>query len=123
MWIVQSPRPLKHQELEELGAGMAGGCFDTANEDGGGENGSSNAAVSHGTAGGDGAFGLKKKGRIARQSAQWLDLRLFVTTAQCLSALRAGGYTIWATDLSQVCGPCTHAGHPCNISVAAHRAP
>eukprot|EP00198_Chlamydomonas_reinhardtii_P005129 XP_001694465.1 predicted protein [Chlamydomonas reinhardtii] len=43
----------------------------------------------------------KKRGRIARCSSQWLDIRTFPTTAECVAALRADGREIWATDLAQ----------------------
>jgi hypothetical protein len=54
----------------------------------------------------------KKRGRIARCSAQWLDVKSFATTAACVAALRADGREIWATDLSQVRAPAAtnHAG-------------
>lgn len=78
---------MKHLELDELGlwTGDEAGC-----------SGQQQQQVH------DGGFTLKKKGRIARQSAQWLDLRLFATTGQCIQALRTEGYIIWATELSQV---------------------
>ncbi|KAG2454106.1 hypothetical protein HYH02_001145 [Chlamydomonas schloesseri] len=43
----------------------------------------------------------KKRGRIARCSSQWLDIKTFATTAECVAALRADGREIWATDLAQ----------------------
>jgi tRNA G18 (ribose-2'-O)-methylase SpoU len=42
----------------------------------------------------------KKKGRIARASTQWLDVRVFTSTADALRELKAAGWTIWATDLN-----------------------
>ncbi|KAG2432545.1 hypothetical protein HXX76_008890 [Chlamydomonas incerta] len=42
----------------------------------------------------------KKRGRIARCSSQWLDVKTFPTTADCVAALRADGRQIWATDLA-----------------------
>lgn len=42
----------------------------------------------------------KKKGRIARASTQWLDVRVFSSTAAAVEELRTQGYTIWATDLN-----------------------
>ncbi|KAG2498780.1 hypothetical protein HYH03_003519 [Edaphochlamys debaryana] len=43
----------------------------------------------------------KKRGRIARCSSQWLDIRTFATTAECVAALHADSREIWATDLAQ----------------------
>ncbi|MDA1260676.1 MAG: RNA methyltransferase [Planctomycetota bacterium] len=37
---------------------------------------------------------------VTRGAAAWLELHRFTTSAECLAALRAGGWTIWATDLS-----------------------
>ncbi|WIA21626.1 hypothetical protein OEZ85_000808 [Tetradesmus obliquus] len=42
----------------------------------------------------------KKKGRIARASTQWLDVRVFTSTAAAVWELKAGGWAIWATDLN-----------------------
>ena len=38
---------------------------------------------------------------FAQKATEWLDVREFDTTAECLAALRQDGYAIWATDLSQ----------------------
>jgi len=38
---------------------------------------------------------------FARKATEWLDVREFDTTTECLSSLREDGYEIWATDLSQ----------------------
>lgn len=43
----------------------------------------------------------RKRGRIARCSSQWLDIRTFPTTAECVAALQADGREIWATHLAQ----------------------
>jgi hypothetical protein len=40
--------------------------------------------------------------RLSRQSAQWLDVREFGTTAECVAAMKEGGWEVWATDLSEV---------------------
>ena len=37
----------------------------------------------------------------ARKASQWLTLREFATTAECIKALREEKMEIWATDLSQ----------------------
>jgi hypothetical protein len=42
----------------------------------------------------------KKKGRIARASTQWLDVRVFTSTAAAVAELKAAGWTMWATDLN-----------------------
>lgn len=42
----------------------------------------------------------RKKGRVARQSGQWLDVRVFSSTAECISALMYDAREIWSTDLS-----------------------
>lgn len=44
---------------------------------------------------------FRKRVRLSRQSAQWLDVREFSTTAQCVTALQEGGWQVWATDLSE----------------------
>ncbi|KAG1657550.1 hypothetical protein FOA52_005436 [Chlamydomonas sp. UWO 241] len=44
---------------------------------------------------------FRKRVRLSRQSAQWLDVREFATTAECVAALAAGGWEVWATDLSE----------------------
>jgi tRNA G18 (ribose-2'-O)-methylase SpoU len=38
----------------------------------------------------------------AQRATEWLTVRNFDTTQECLDALRETGHTIWATDLSQV---------------------
>jgi tRNA G18 (ribose-2'-O)-methylase SpoU len=38
---------------------------------------------------------------FAQRAQEWLTLRTFRTTTECLSALRHDGYTVWVTDLSQ----------------------
>jgi hypothetical protein len=47
--------------------------------------------------------------RISKQSAKWLSVRHFPDTTSCIAALRAEGYTIWVTHLSQVAIPLTDA--------------
>jgi tRNA (guanosine-2'-O-)-methyltransferase len=37
---------------------------------------------------------------VTRGAAAWLELRRYRTPAECVAALRAEGWTIWATDLS-----------------------
>jgi len=37
----------------------------------------------------------------AQRATEWLTVREFATTAECLQELRETGHTIWATDLSQ----------------------
>ena len=37
---------------------------------------------------------------VTRGAAAWLELRRFATTAECITALAAEGWTLWATDLS-----------------------
>lgn len=44
----------------------------------------------------------KKKGRIARSSSQYLDVRVYDSTAQCIQDLLHDGREIWATDLAEV---------------------
>ena len=44
---------------------------------------------------------LKQHAAFARRATEWLTIRDFDTTKECLDALRADGRTIWATDLSQ----------------------
>ena len=44
----------------------------------------------------------KRKHRLFAQNAtEWLDLREFATTSECIEALRDQKYQIWTTDLSQ----------------------
>jgi tRNA G18 (ribose-2'-O)-methylase SpoU len=38
---------------------------------------------------------------FAKQATEWVTLREFATTAECVAALRQDGRTVWATDLSQ----------------------
>ncbi|KAL3923332.1 MAG: hypothetical protein SGPRY_004250 [Prymnesium sp.] len=40
-------------------------------------------------------------GKITKQAEEWLSIRQFASTAECLAALRAERYEIWATVLSQ----------------------
>lgn len=40
-------------------------------------------------------------GKITKQAEEWLSIRQFDSTAECLAALRAERYQIWATVLSQ----------------------
>mmetsp|Transcript_2190 Transcript_2190/g.3303 ORF Transcript_2190/g.3303 Transcript_2190/m.3303 type:complete len:255 (-) Transcript_2190:84-848(-) len=47
----------------------------------------------------------RKRGRIARGTSQWLDLRFFKTTTDCIQALKNESWSIWSTDL----GPGTEA--------------
>jgi len=42
---------------------------------------------------------------VTRGAAQWLDLRRFADPAACVAALKAEGWTIWATDLSPSAEP------------------
>ena len=44
---------------------------------------------------------LKQHAAFARRATEWLTIRDFGTTKECIDALRADGRTIWATDLSQ----------------------
>ena len=44
---------------------------------------------------------------FAQKATEWLSIREFNTTAECVDALRAAHYTIWSTDLSQVAIPLT----------------
>lgn len=46
---------------------------------------------------------------IARTSVQWLDMRSFESTAECIDAVRKEGRQIWVTDLSQE-AECLHVG-------------
>ncbi|GLC51990.1 hypothetical protein PLESTB_000570600 [Pleodorina starrii] len=84
VWIVLSPRGMKNDCLL---AAADGGAADDAGGGGGG-------FVDKGEL-------SKKRGRIARCSSQWLDIRTFATTGECVSALLADGREIWATDLAQ----------------------
>ncbi|GFR45217.1 hypothetical protein Agub_g6612 [Astrephomene gubernaculifera] len=82
VWIVLSPRGMKNEAL-------------AAGEDAaGGGDGSAAGYVDKGEL-------SKKRGRIARCSSQWLDIRTFGTTAECIEALRRDEREIWATDLAQ----------------------
>jgi tRNA G18 (ribose-2'-O)-methylase SpoU len=47
--------------------------------------------------------------RISKQSAEWLSIRHFPDTTSCVAALRAEGYTVWVTHLSQAAIPLTDA--------------
>mmetsp|Transcript_28299 Transcript_28299/g.43385 ORF Transcript_28299/g.43385 Transcript_28299/m.43385 type:complete len:418 (+) Transcript_28299:3-1256(+) len=38
---------------------------------------------------------------FAQRAAEWLSVREFQTTTECIDELKATGHTIWATDLSQ----------------------
>ena len=38
---------------------------------------------------------------FAQRATEWLEVHEFDSTAECLVALREGGYRVWATDLSQ----------------------
>lgn len=38
---------------------------------------------------------------FAKNAQEWLTVRMFSSTPDCLEALRKEGYTIWVTDLSQ----------------------
>ena len=38
---------------------------------------------------------------FAQRATEWLEVHEFDSTAECLAALREGGYRVWATDLSQ----------------------
>jgi len=46
----------------------------------------------------------------ARKAAEWLSVREFSNSQECLSALRSDGRTVWATDLSQEAVPLTRTG-------------
>ena len=39
---------------------------------------------------------------FAQRALDWLDVKEFETTSECIKTLRDEGYTIWSTDLSQV---------------------
>jgi len=45
---------------------------------------------------------LEVNHKIARQSANWLSIRTFNTTTECIKALREDNREIWVTDLSQL---------------------
>ncbi|GIL48456.1 hypothetical protein Vafri_4975 [Volvox africanus] len=75
VWIVLSPRGMKNEAL-------------------GGADGADDGFVDKGEL-------SRKRGRIARCSSQWLDIRTFATTAECIAALHADRREIWATDLAQ----------------------
>lgn len=38
---------------------------------------------------------------VSKRATEWLDVRRFKQSGECLKALRAAGYEVWATDLSQ----------------------
>eukprot|EP00775_Hariotina_reticulata_P005274 gene5274-5509_t len=42
----------------------------------------------------------RTKARIARASTQWLDVRQFSSSEECMQQLKSDGWRIWATDLS-----------------------
>jgi tRNA(Leu) C34 or U34 (ribose-2'-O)-methylase TrmL len=44
---------------------------------------------------------------FAQNATEWLTLREFANTAECVEALRESGHEIWATDLSQLAVPLT----------------
>jgi len=44
---------------------------------------------------------------FAQKATEWLSIREFDTTTECIHTLREEQYTIWATDLSQVAIPLT----------------
>lgn len=50
--------------------------------------------------------------KVTKGAAQWLDLRRFREPAACVAALRAEGWTIWATDLS----PAAEAAEPARLA-------
>lgn len=52
---------------------------------------------------------------FAQNATEWLDVVDFSSTAECVQALRAQGYQIWATDLSQQAVPLTTEALDCSI--------
>mmetsp|Transcript_13714 Transcript_13714/g.29477 ORF Transcript_13714/g.29477 Transcript_13714/m.29477 type:complete len:285 (+) Transcript_13714:122-976(+) len=44
---------------------------------------------------------FKRRLRLSRQSEQWLDVREFKSTAECIAELQRGGWEVWSTDLSE----------------------
>jgi len=42
---------------------------------------------------------------FAQKATEWIAVRDFGTTTECLQALRQGGWSVWATDLSQCAVP------------------
>jgi tRNA G18 (ribose-2'-O)-methylase SpoU len=44
---------------------------------------------------------------FAQNATEWLTLREFANTAECVEALKESGHEIWATDLSQLAVPLT----------------
>lgn len=38
--------------------------------------------------------------RLSRSSAQWLDVREFASTSECIAELSREGWEVWSTDLS-----------------------
>ena len=47
---------------------------------------------------------------FAQRAVEWLDVKEFETTRECIDALREDGYQIWSTDLSQVAVCLTREG-------------
>ncbi|KXZ42826.1 hypothetical protein GPECTOR_115g320 [Gonium pectorale] len=90
--------------MKNEGRAAAGGASATGGGTGANDDADESGAGGGGADGGgfvDVAEGSKKRGRIARCSSQWLDIRTFATTAECVAALRRDGREIWATDLAQ----------------------
>jgi len=66
---------------------------------------------------------------FAKKATEWLSIREFDTTSECIDALRQEEYTIWSTDLSQVAIPLTledlrmhlYPNHlPSHVSLSSH---
>lgn len=47
---------------------------------------------------------------FAKKALEWIDVREFRTTKECIDVLRKDGYQIWSTDLSQVAVTLTKEG-------------
>jgi tRNA G18 (ribose-2'-O)-methylase SpoU len=43
----------------------------------------------------------RRRVRLSRNSSQWLDVREFRTTTECIEEIKQEGWTVWATDLSE----------------------
>jgi tRNA G18 (ribose-2'-O)-methylase SpoU len=53
-----------------------------------------------GVGGGDGDGDDALSRRVMLGAAKWLDIHTYASTTDCIVALRAQGYSLWATDLS-----------------------
>ncbi|GAX80378.1 hypothetical protein CEUSTIGMA_g7817.t1 [Chlamydomonas eustigma] len=43
----------------------------------------------------------RRRVRLSRNSSQWLDVKEFCTSSECIEEMKREGWTVWATDLSE----------------------